>query len=116
VESAAKSVAKDAKKNGNSGWEALGLSPRFFISVHVTVATRPAVYWQSEEIVFGTKQLLQDLNSGNVFLMIHGKIKYRDYWSVDHWMAYCGVIYGKAPENFTACTEYNQIDHNEPKE
>jgi hypothetical protein len=81
---------------------------------HITLAAIPAVYPQSGQGVINTNEFLEDLKKGSVYLMGHGKIKYVDVWKVDHWIQFCAVI--GTQQIHSSCTDYNQMDNNEPKE
>jgi hypothetical protein len=80
---------------------------------HITISIPPAVYSDSEKAVVNTPKFAASVASGDMYLLLHGKVKYVDAWKVDHWIQFCNVI-GKAFQEHPACTEYNQIDHNEP--
>ncbi|HUE54896.1 MAG TPA: hypothetical protein VMO76_03625, partial [Candidatus Udaeobacter sp.] len=82
---------------------------------HRTLPPIQTLNQQSSKAEIATPQMAKALADGSAFVMLHGKLTYVDAWKVNHWINFCDVPLGKTPPNFTKCTEYGEIDHNEPK-
>jgi hypothetical protein len=57
---------------------------------------------------------MQELRNGDAYLVVHGKMRYRDIFEASHWAKYCFAM----PLSFTLkyynskrCSDYNSIDN-----
>lgn len=65
---------------------------------------------KAEPIIF-TVPLKDELFNAQAFLVVHGRIEYRDIFGAEHWTTYCRYVLH--PELISSeCTRYNNTDDN----
>jgi hypothetical protein len=66
---------------------------------------------RTEPIIF-TVPLKNDLFSAKSFIVVHGRIDYKDIFGIEHWTTYCRYVLH--PELISEeCTRYNDTDDNQ---
>lgn len=69
-------------------------------------------------LVIPTDVDIKQLDAGQVFLLVYGRITYRDMFNVEHWLKFCRNISGATHQTqFQAgkCLSYNDADNNQAR-
>jgi len=72
-----------------------------------------AVAPKSEDLPL-TNAEYADLDNGNAWIAVYGKVGYRDVFGTKHWTAFCFWSHVKRVGDYSAasCARYNEVDHN----
>jgi hypothetical protein len=64
--------------------------------------------------------MIATVNTGEMYLVIHGKIKYDDIFGVHHWITFCAPTTSKIPvmafgipSFYKPCLAYDKMDAND---
>jgi hypothetical protein len=64
---------------------------------------------RDHEAILMTKVMLEEIRTGQSFIIVHGKITYRDIFGSEHWTTYCRYVTNPSLIN-DECTRYNDAD------